>query len=408
MQCWASSALGGTAKIQFEPSPMQALQLMTSSTRITYIDGIRGWAALSVLLYHVFWECFGVVAPEFRSDHLRVLFGGQLAVSIFFILSGDALASPFVQSGNVEYIVKTAARRYFRLSIPIILSCTLTYSLMKLSLVHNVEAGHILLRDDWLGAFLPAKADFLAALRFATFDVFTFGGARESYHPFLWTMPIELLGSALVLLFLFIMPSLASPLLCVTAIALFLFAQRSQLGLFFFGIALSLARAGGLFDRIQNNTWIQASCAGSLAAVYGFYCYLLGPNANLTANTAAALMAVTLIYCSRPARTFFSNSLSRHLGYLSFPIYLVQFPVLISLTSGGVLYLNRNGGLNFGGLLAIGSTSVAVGILAAVVFAKLEGALQKVMNTIVDEYVFRRRRGSSASEGRTAVISTSY
>src|SRR5262245_41931407 len=64
--------------------------------RVHEIDGVRGWAALSVLFFHLFWELFGGVVPAFRSSILRFWLDGPLAVYIFFVLSGDALSWPFL------------------------------------------------------------------------------------------------------------------------------------------------------------------------------------------------------------------------------------------------------------------------------------------------------------------------
>ena len=34
--------------------------------RVGALDGLRGWAALGVLIYHVGWEMFGIIYPVFR------------------------------------------------------------------------------------------------------------------------------------------------------------------------------------------------------------------------------------------------------------------------------------------------------------------------------------------------------
>src|SRR5205814_10095243 len=66
--------------------------------RLTFLDGLRGWAAMAVLLFHVFILIFP--PSNFAAIMLRkfVLFNGAFAVMLFFVISGFALSTPFVAS----------------------------------------------------------------------------------------------------------------------------------------------------------------------------------------------------------------------------------------------------------------------------------------------------------------------
>lgn len=50
---------------------------------------------MSVLIFHLAWELFGAVVPAFRTPALRFVLDGNLAVCVFFVLSGDALSLGF-------------------------------------------------------------------------------------------------------------------------------------------------------------------------------------------------------------------------------------------------------------------------------------------------------------------------
>lgn len=350
-----------------------------SAMRVTYIDGIRGWAALSVLLFHIFWETFGQVLPTFRSEHLRFVLAGHLAVCIFFVLSGDALATPFIQTGRVAAVVTTAVRRYFRLTVPILLVCTLSFVLMKANATLNHEAARVLHRQDWLGAFLNFGPTYASLVQFATFGVFTGNGSKQSYNPFLWTMPIEMLGSVLVFTFLFVMPSLRRPLWVAGVIALFLIGQGSYLGLFFVGVGLALLRAGGTLDRLAAARWGQPIAGVLLIALYLYYCYgMKAPSVDGDLLVSCALVA--LLYMHRGARRLFSNRVSRFLGFISFPVYLVHFAVLVTFTSAGALYLHDSGQLTSRGALVVGAASALLSVVVAYGFARLEARLQALTN----------------------------
>jgi peptidoglycan/LPS O-acetylase OafA/YrhL len=59
-------------------------QMQTENTRIKEIDGIRGWAALCVLVFHVAGELFGNIYPIFKSGYFRFFLDGHLAVCILY------------------------------------------------------------------------------------------------------------------------------------------------------------------------------------------------------------------------------------------------------------------------------------------------------------------------------------
>ena len=74
---------------------------MLSATRQRHfeIDGLRGWACVSVMLSHLFFGVFINVEPRFIPRDWRFLMepflGGTLAVAVFFVLSGDVLSSGY-------------------------------------------------------------------------------------------------------------------------------------------------------------------------------------------------------------------------------------------------------------------------------------------------------------------------
>lgn len=94
--------------------------------RASEIDAIRGWAALSVVCFHVFWETFGIAVPWLRNPYTACFLAGQFDVILFFILSGDALSFPFFHGGNVRYLQRAAFKRYPRLTVPIVVVTAVT------------------------------------------------------------------------------------------------------------------------------------------------------------------------------------------------------------------------------------------------------------------------------------------
>jgi hypothetical protein len=69
-----------TASAQLKDYPMEE----EKKVRLHYLDGVRGWAAFSVLIFHSTWELFGGAIPSFRTTWLGLFNDGKLAVLIFF------------------------------------------------------------------------------------------------------------------------------------------------------------------------------------------------------------------------------------------------------------------------------------------------------------------------------------
>jgi peptidoglycan/LPS O-acetylase OafA/YrhL len=105
--------------------------------RATYLDGIRGWAAFAVLVYHASWNMFGGVLPALQATWLGLLNDGQMAVSIFFVLSGFVLSIGYFRKGGLDPILKLAVQRYPRLTIPIAMAALIAYILMSSGLLYN-------------------------------------------------------------------------------------------------------------------------------------------------------------------------------------------------------------------------------------------------------------------------------
>ena len=80
--------------------------------RIHEIDGLRGSASLVVVTFHFTWETFGFIQPSITNGYVKFFLDGPLAVYIFFVLSGDALSTPFLHSRNMSIWQRAVAKRY--------------------------------------------------------------------------------------------------------------------------------------------------------------------------------------------------------------------------------------------------------------------------------------------------------
>ena len=209
---------------------------------------------------------------------------------------------------------------------------------------------------------------------------------RTALNVFLWTMRTELLGSFIVfaVLLTFGRWRLAWPMLAVLTIALWLATPTHTLACFSIGITLAAARSHGIFDQATRVPFGSLACwvvIGAVACCDGVLRYR-----NATPPWLAPALSVPLalgIYCNSGISRFFASRPSQILGRLSFPLYLMQFPVLVSFTSGGILYASHHGGLGHGSIWIIAILSVLACLLAATLLEPVEVLTRWIGNQLV-------------------------
>jgi peptidoglycan/LPS O-acetylase OafA/YrhL len=353
----------------FQPAPREG-----AAIRLHELDGLRGWAALSVVMFHIFWEIFGVTTPWLRNPITGFFLDGDLAVAIFFILSGEALSSAYFAGRGESAVVRLAVKRYTRLTIPIAATCVIIFLLSKFGLIYNKHAGVIVHRQDWLGSFLSIGATVRYYTKYALFLVYTKTNQNLSVDPFLWTMQFEMLGSALVFGVLFTFRYLKNPwlILLISVVFLQIRGGTSLLSCFLFGIAFSSGRMSGVFAAIQRKRLSNPVSWAAFILMAGFDGVAEWQGIDRARMAIFAVPIVLSIYCNRSLCKFFTSSLSRMLGAISFPLYLVQFPVFLSITSLCIVLLAKNDTISTRSALAIGIFSILACLFFAFLFMPIE------------------------------------
>lgn len=141
-----------------------------------------------------------------------ILLNGALAVQIFFVLSGDALSAAFFATGKRRSIDVLLLKRYPRSTFPILIACLAVYAVNVLGLNFHGQAAPLILRQSWHGA---PPDDFGGMIFYSFIRVFLeLPTSANVYHPFLWTMRLELIGSLGVFAF-DLLPRLPNPVLSV-------------------------------------------------------------------------------------------------------------------------------------------------------------------------------------------------
>jgi len=363
------------------------------------IEGIRGWAAFLVLLFHFFEETFGELFPYLQHDMFNFFFNARLMVDIFFILSGDALSYSYFMKKSTQTTIRLALVRYFRLTFPIVISCLLVWLFMKFQLTYNIEAGRIVQRQDWLGAFLNFEESFPGVVNYALGGVFFHHTMESSYNPFLWTMAFELLGSILIFLNVFILAHHKKAMAVLLAQSGFFLFFSEYYFLFMVGMIYGYFRSIGVFAKLRSMpcNWVLLILFFMISGVALTYFY--GPMNDLFRKITFgyfskkilsfmfAALIVFLCYSSSTLVNFFGTKFSRFLGEISFPLYVFQFNILVSITSFLIVYFAKIGRLTNPVYLFIPLLSIIATTLVAMAFRKLEKIYLIKLNQIIKRHV---------------------
>src|SRR5258708_6508328 len=95
-----------------------------------------------------------------------------LQLLCFFVISGFALSFPVLTSPRRYRTLRNmAVFRYFRLSIPVVVSCLIAYGLWRLGAYSNKAAG-LAAGSPWFSQWYGADTPMPMVLRFSLFDVY--------------------------------------------------------------------------------------------------------------------------------------------------------------------------------------------------------------------------------------------
>lgn len=344
--------------------------------RVGWMDGLRGVAAMQVMLLHyvtAFLPAIGVFQPRlmhygweiwFIQTPLFYLFDGYSAVNIFFVLSGVALTYSF--AANPSALAAGIRRRLVRLGVPMIVSILLAALFWRLLPSQHTIAAHITGSEDWLGRITPGTFSIADVIHQAVLEGMLAGyrgssmlpspwqlalGLRttlDAFNPPLWTLHTEFYGSLLILCLVAIRHVSGTKthgILCVLVgisfsksfIALFLVGHVAAFWLpssthsprFRYG-GVIVCLLGLLLCSMQTNPILNEA----IALLYRVLpAPLIGPAVLLSQcqSSIGAVLVFIGVAMTPACRRGLELSFFRWLGKISFSLYLTHFAFLFTV-----------------------------------------------------------------------------
>lgn len=312
--------------------------MSSGAPRIRSLDGLRGAAAVAVLLHHISL----VARPELSASTwawltqspLKLLFAGSESVLIFFVLSGLVVALPAMREGFSW--LKYYPARMLRLYLPVCAALLLSAALIVLLPRDRSEMP----ADSWMSdaqatSITPMSLLSEASLTRRTYDI----------DNVLWSLRWEVVFSLLLPLFVWIaLRTIKHPValaaLCLVATVLGRVIDVDVLvyiPLFLLGAVLA-SHLGAIERYHSKSQWLLPALA-VLAGLLLIASWLVRPldAPQLVRNLlwglagAGAALTVALAVMWPGLRWGLEMRPAQWLGRISFSLYLVHVPIIATL-----------------------------------------------------------------------------
>jgi peptidoglycan/LPS O-acetylase OafA/YrhL len=329
---------------------------MTPPGKVQYLEGLRGIAAVQVVLLH-FVSAFLPGSVDGAVPPLRVLWDGHTAVYVFFLISGAVLTPSFARGGPW---LRQAIKRLVRLGIPVAAAAVFAVVLLAAMPDEHLTAARVS-GSAWLAMDSSAAATLTHLLREATLDSLILGYREYTLFapiaqalPLLehalnapsWSLHLELYGSFLVLGLVLLRARSRRMHAFAVVLCAALFGTHPMF-LFVIGhlcaarvaarprvvLGAGLIALGLFMSATKDCSFVEA-----VRVVIARYAPAAAPDLFQFESQLAAVALFAGVLFSPLAQRLLSRC--GQLGRLSFSIYLLHFPILFTLACAGFVRLD--------------------------------------------------------------------
>lgn len=330
--------------------------------KINYLDGLRGIAAINVMIMHFFIVLvpaiiysdrmpshFGGLEQLFSSTPLGLIGAGNFSVCIFFVLSGYVLTYKYFRTKDKKIIINGAVRRYIRLFVPVFAAIILAFLLASTGVFHYYIETVMVSGNNNYANYWTFTPDIVDAVKQAIWGSFFAG--EDTYNPVLWTMTVEFYGSMLVFAMALLFGVQRTRWTFYLAAAVLFFNS------YYFAFVIGMALADTFNSKTSvfktdnkiilsilliSGLFLGSYPVGTVTndSLYGFLNNGFFQTPKLTYHILGAGMILYVLLNSRWLQNIFSSSVPVFLGKISYSLYLIHFLVISSFTCALFLFLH--------------------------------------------------------------------
>jgi peptidoglycan/LPS O-acetylase OafA/YrhL len=314
--------------------------------RLSSLDGLRGVAAVVVVLHHVllvvpllaFAGAPGHEQTSFRwlsHSPLHLLWAGEEAVVVFFVLSGCVLTLAVLRASPTPWRAYYPSR-LVRLYLPVVASVG-----FALTLALTVPRSAPDQRSRWMNMH-DDEVSVLSVIRTATLL-----GNADTLNSVLWTLRWEVVFSLALPLYVWIARRVVRSGLVLAALTIAASVVGSlsnstpltYLPIFMLGVVLAvhLGRVQSVVDRLRHRWPWALPALGALSLLLvttRWWWPWQGPTGDPVLSTRPTVLAACTLVVALALVTRWSwleSPAVAWLGRVSFSLYLVHEPVVVSV-----------------------------------------------------------------------------
>ncbi len=338
------------------PAPGQAERAARKGTsRLVALDGLRGVAALVVVIHHVYQIARPYLEPAhdawaagslwwaLSATPAKLLTAGSEAVLVFFVLSGVVVPLPALRGGRFSWAGYLVSR-VIRLCVPV----WAALAFATVSILAIPRDASMVVDGSWV-----ERANGTSVHVSRLVEQALLSSPSYATDPVLWSLHWELVFSLLLPVFLVLARLVrrfwvAAVLACfaLTIVAKVVDSDTLRyLPVFFVGtlIAVNLETLRQwakrrLDGRMRRVLWWSGLVASLLAIVASWMSRPLVSSSSVLSMALGSLAVVgagglvACAICFPPVVRALSARVPQWLGRFSFSLYLVHLPIIVSLT----------------------------------------------------------------------------
>lgn len=307
--------------------------------RLNYIDGLKGWCAVSVCILHfllmfmiggfVGWKCLPEAALNpfeyyFKWFPYSILTNNSFPLYIFFAIISFIVSYTYLKNKNDDKLKNKIVMRYFRFMPLVLIACFVAYLLLAFKLC-PLEEFYNITGNTWGLARLEESYTFFDMLKIGFFTSFFEG--TQLVSPF-WCLQYIFLGSILSFVMMLLYNKINNKIFFFgSAIILFYFVDQNYLA-FIIGLI-----AGIIADKEYSFSKVKGALLVAVGCVLGLFPLVLLPSFInvVTLYVLGAGFVIVGIHCCFSNNRLLCNKAAEFLGKESLALIVWQFLVMQSL-----------------------------------------------------------------------------
>jgi peptidoglycan/LPS O-acetylase OafA/YrhL len=307
---------------------------LSDTKRISELDGLRGLAALSVYFSHLIgiFNTNSKIFEIISNSPIHILWDGESAVRLFFLLSGFVLTFPFIKNKDKMNLFSFYKKRIFRI-YPVFIVSIIVCIFFKTFLF---DPFRMLGFSPWINTFW--KWNYIGISYKELLNTFILVGSpfnTDLFDPVIGTLRKEMIISFIFPFFIWIALRVKMVINLIILITFFHLGNTVS-GIFYLGIIMALNQnlIIEFIDKKDNYfiSFVIFILASFFYSIRYSLSFLISDYESIF-SLIGCMFFLFLAMKNGLFKTFLNSKFIMFLGKISYSFYLFHFPILLVVSS---------------------------------------------------------------------------